>query len=367
MIKDIIRHNYLFLTAMAVILLLGTIFVHNIVSIQFAGRSFDFMFKRLAAILIGSFCMIVAVYIDTEYFKKYAVAGLIFVILMLSLLRVPGIGSEAYGAVRWLKFGGFSIQPTEFAKVALIFALSGWLANYSKHKLSCMNLYKELIAVAAVAFLVYIGPDLGNAVIIGLTGIAIIFISGLKWSEILVLFIVLVIGVYFSIAGKEWRIRRVEATFNPEQYKFDIGHQPYKSIQAVATGGYFGKGLGNSVNKNFHLRHGHTDYIFAIYAEETGLIGSILLLMLYIVLLFEGFNISYSVRPENYFRKYTSFGIIFLLSLQVFINLAVNVSIMPSTGLPLPLFSHGGSSIISTMIMIGFLLRINYENKRETD
>lgn len=365
MMESIPKINGYIFAVILIIIFIGTLFVFNIIDIQFRESAKELIMARIISILIGFLALIIAVSIDTKIWKK--LSGTLFGLSIISLLmlRIPGVGITANGATRWIGIFGQQFQPSEFAKIALILLLAGYLSKKADETLFSRYLIKEIIAIVIFVILIGTEPDIGNSFVIALTGFAMIYAAGYSLKELTVGFCILAIITGSLISIYPRRIDRIRVVLDPGSQKYGIGNQVYRSIQGISSGGLYGSGFGNSFNKNFFLRESHTDYIFSVYAEETGLIGSISLIVLYIILLFEGFHIAYTTKYKEYFRKYVSYGIVFLLSLQIVINLAVAVNLSPSKGLPLPLFSFGGSSIIATMFMIGILLRVDYENKKE--
>ncbi len=357
-------NRHIFLTIM-VITVIGTLFIINITDIQFREKADSFIYKRIFTVALGFFLMIAVYSQRIKTIRKFALPVLIVSFLLLALVHMPGLGVTVNGAKRWIGIMGIRFQPSEFAKIGIIITLSAWLSQIQENNFTLKYLKKELAVIIVFFVMIALEPDLGNAMILSLTALILIYVAGFNIKILIFCVLLLAVLVSIFILIHPWRMERVRVAFNPEIDRFDKGYQPYKSIQGIATGGIMGKGFGNSFNKCFFLRESHTDYIFSIYAEETGLIGAISLIVLYIILIFEGFHIAYETQYNDFFKKYASFGMVFLLALQVCLNLSVAVNLLPSKGLPLPLFSFGGSSYLATMIIAGFILRVDYENKKQ--
>ncbi len=365
MLDYILKTNRHIIFPILVITVIGTLFIINITDIQFRENADSFIRKRIITVIIGFILMAAVFSVETKKIKEYAVPFMIFSFFMLSIILIPGIGMNINGARRWIGLSGMQVQPSEFAKIAVIIGLAAWLAKIRENKFELRYLKKEMLVIIGFFILIALEPDLGNAMILSLTALILIYIAGFNIKILVICVLILAVLASLFIIFHPWRMERVKVAFNPEIDRFDKGYQPYKSILGIATGGLTGKGYGNSFNKCFFLRESHTDYIFSIYAEETGLLGSLSLIILYVILIFEGFHISFVTSYNDFFNKYAVFGMVFLLGLQICLNLCVAVSLLPSKGLPLPLFSFGGSSYLATMMMIGFILRVDYENKKQ--
>jgi cell division protein FtsW len=281
--------------------------------------------------------------------------ALIASIFFLLLPQVPGIGISVGGNTNWIGFGGFSLQPSEFAKFAMIL----WCALMMRNLQESVNpLPKLLPGMAIVMALILVGKDLGTALVVGGIFLSVLFVAGISIKRILLLSSVLIIGAIILIASNQTRLNRFAAFSNPfseENYK-SAGWQQAHSIMGLASGGAFGTGLGSGKQKWGSLPEAHTDFIFSVIGEELGLLGTLAVLSLYALLILAIFRVA--IRANKPFDKYVLVGIGSWIAIQVVMNIGSVISLMPVVGVTLPLISYGGSSLISTFLAIGYVLGV---------
>jgi cell division protein FtsW len=299
--------------------------------------------------------------IDVHIYEKYSSKILLFSILLLILVLIPGIGTVRNGSRSWFKIGPFAIQPSEAAKIALIIFTAKYLSNHEKE----MKIFKKgALPILTVTFFVFglimLQPDFGTGIIIVMTIIGLLFIGGVPFKFFLKLGILGIGGITSLILVAPYRLKRILSFINPWSDPLGSGFQIIQSLYAIGPGGLFGQGFLNSRQKHFYLPEPQTDFIFAIIAEEFGFLGAILVVGLFLAIIYIGFSIAKNAK--DLFSKYLAFGITFGLSFQTILNLMVVVGLIPVTGVTLPFFSYGGSSLLVTMIQMGILLNI-YENK----
>ena len=288
---------------------------------------------------------------------------MIFVVatLVLAIVLIPGIGTELNGARRWLAVGPFSYQPSEFMKFLIpLYAI----AVYTREGVTLKRFLLHLAVMAVPIFLILVEPDNGTAAILVATLITLFFLTGIRWIYWAVPIACLCI-VGGSIAYKKDHVRnRIAVYLNPELDLLGKGHQPYQAKIATGSGGLYGRGLGESLQKFSYLPEARSDYIAAIYAEEFGFVGVLVLIGLYAALACFGFLIA--TRAKDVVGLYLATILTFLITFQAFLNLGVVSGLLPSKGTNLPFFSHGGSSLIANFMIISLLCsvsRVSAQNK----
>ncbi len=309
-------------------------------------------------LVIGYILMYIVSKID--YMKYQKKANLIFgtCFLLLILVLIPGIGTVRNGSRSWFGIGGFGIQPSEFTKLSLIIFTSKYLAfNEKKLKDIKNGVFPILLVLILVFGLIMLQPDFGTGVIIVMTIIVLLFISGVSMSFFIKIGILGILGVVGLIIIAPYRMKRIVSFINPWSDPLGSGFQIIQSLYAIGPSGLLGKGLGKSIQKHFYLPEPQTDFIFAIISEELGILGVIIIASLFILIIYRGFSIA--IKCPNKFGKYIAFGITFYLSFQALLNLMVVVGLIPVTGVTLPFLSYGGSSLLITLISMGILLNIS--------
>lgn len=299
------------------------------------------------------------------YQKYLSYANLIFFIcfILLILVLIPGIGTVRNGSRSWFGIGGFGIQPSEFTKLGMIIFTSKYLAYNEKVLKNIKSGVLPILGVLMLVFgLIMLQPDFGTGVIIVISIIVLLFVSGVNMGFFFKLGFIGLLGVVALIIAAPYRMKRIVSFLNPWSDPLGSGFQIIQSLYAIGPGGLLGLGFGNSIQKHFYLPEPQTDFIFAIISEEFGFLGILIVASLFLLIIYRGFHIS--IHCENKFGKYLSFGITFQLAFQALLNLMVVVGLIPVTGVTLPFLSYGGSSLLITMISMGILLNIskyNYE------
>ena len=312
--------------------------------------------------VIGIFLMIIVSKIDYKNYFKYSNKILFICICLLILVLIPGIGTVRNGSRSWFGIGSFGIQPSEFTKLALIIFTSKYLyKNPNSMKNFKKGVLPILIITLSIFGLIMLQPDFGTGTIIVMTIIGILFVAGLNLKIFFKFGILGVVGVVILILVAPYRLKRILSFLNPWSDPLGSGFQIIQSLYSIGPGGLFGLGFGNSIQKHFYLPEPQTDFIFSIISEEFGFIGILLISFLYLVIFYNSLKIS--MKCNDLFGKYLSFGITFGLIFQTILNLSVVVGLIPVTGVTLPFLSYGGSSLLITMISIGIILNISrYEN-----
>lgn len=306
--------------------------------------------------LIGSASLIFASYFDYKKYYNLALPALIGSLALLILVFFPVIGVELLGAHRWINAGVFLLQPSEITKLSLAFYLSAWFSNKEEKRF-----LPFLLLIGLIIGLIVIEPDMGTAFIVFAEAVAIYFLSGGRIWQILSLVPLSLIGGLALIKLEPYRASRLATFLNPGN---DIQNSSYHVRQilfALGSGGITGVGLGNSLQKYAYLPESTTDSIFAIVAEEIGLLGSLLLIAVYIFIIWRGFYIA--LHAKDTFGKLLAGGITTFIAIQTIVNLAAQTALLPLTGVPLPFISYGGSALIINLFSVGILLNISRQSK----
>lgn len=303
---------------------------------------------------------------DLRWMKKAALPLAAACAVLLVLVRIPGIGTEIKGSWRWLRFGPLTVQPSEFAKVGIILASAWWISRRRRYMDSFRRgILIPILGLGLFAGLLLAEPDFGTTVLVGLTVLALLYAGGARPLYL----------AGFSAAGASVfglllalnpnRMRRIIAFLDPEKYVQDSAWQLINALDAFASGGLQGAGLGNSIQKYHYLPEAHTDFILPIIGEELGLFASLSVLLLFAVIFICGLRIARQASDD--FGRFAALGITLMISLQAMINLAVVTGSMPTKGIALPFISYGGSSLLVSSAMIGILINIAHSarNPRE--
>jgi len=322
------------------------------------GDKYSYVKNQIVWAMLGVIVAVVVSQLPKRFFHLLALPSLLVTIALLAIVFLPGIGLELKGANRWIDLGFFVIQPSELLKVSLSVYLAAWLSQKEKGRLLAF-----LILFSLCVGLVVLEPDMGSASIIAVTAVVIYFLSNAKIKEILLIFLILIAAAVAMIKLEPYRVERFLAFKNFDSQ--DLSSSSYHIRQvliALGNGGFAGAGIGNSIQKYAYLPENTTDSIFAIYAEETGFLGSVFLISLIVIQMILGFAIS--VQSSDNFSKLLAAGIVTFMSAQTIFNLASQAVLMPLTGVPLPFISYGGSSMIINYISIGILLNISRQTNK---
>lgn len=326
------------------------------------GNSYHYVVRQLIFAGLGLLAALVAVNVPVAWWQRSGFLLLLVALVLLLLVLTP-VGRTVNGSTRWIPVGLFNIQVSEVAKLCLIAYLAGYLVRRHDELMNTwMGFIKPVAVLSFASFLLVIEPDFGATVVLMTAAMGMIFLSGVRLSRFMPLIgLFLVLGVMLVLT-QPYRIKRVVSYLDPWKDQFDTGYQLTQSLIAFGRGDWAGVGLGNSVQKLFFLPEAHTDFVFAIIAEEFGLFGSLLVLALFTVLVVSGFVIARRAEKAGMpFGACFCYGLVFLLGLQAAINMAVSTGLLPTKGLTLPLVSYGGSSLIVTCISIGVIVRVELE------
>ena len=352
--------NILLLIIVTIMALYGIIMIYSASSVWAQYKfndAFHFAKYQFIFFIISFLCMLIVKKIDYNLYKKHSNKILSLSLILLILVLIPGIGTLRNGSRSWFKIGPFGLQPSEIAKVSLIIFLSKYL---EKNQNNLSNIKKSILPVLGIIFLFFglimLEPDFGTGMVIVLSLMLILFISGVKLKFFASLGILGILGIAGLIIIAPYRLKRIISFLNPWSDPLGSGYQIIQSLYAIGPASLLGLGFGKSIQKQFYLPEPQTDFIFAIICEEFGIVGAISVIALFISLFYIILKIS--LKQNNLFAKYLSFGLGMQIILQGALNLCVVTSLIPVTGVTLPFFSYGGSSLLVSMISIGIILNI---------
>ena len=308
--------------------------------------------------IIGTIIMYLISKIPYHTYYKYSNIILSFSLILLILVLIPGIGSIRNGSRSWFGIGQLGIQPSEAAKISLIIFTSKYLSHSREYIKSYLKgIFPILFIVLFFFALIMLQPDLGTGMILFISIISILFIAGVDYKFFLTGGFIGIIGVVILIAIAPYRLQRITSFLNPWKDPLGTGFQIIQSLYAIGPSGLLGTGYLNSIQKHFYLPEPQTDFIFSIIAEEFGIMGALLVILMFAIILWRGIHIANNTN--DLFAKYLSFGILFQIIFQAIMNLMVVVGLIPVTGVTLPFISYGGSSLLVSMASIGIILNIS--------
>lgn len=314
-----------------------------------------FFYRQASLAAIGVALGAAFFYMSSESIRKLVP---VFVCLSLILsLTVIFTGDSIQGARRWISFAGRTFQPSELVKLSLILYLADQLAKKEDKIDNIYTLSHSVIVIFLFAFLTFAQNDFSTSVFIVFLSISVLFIAGVKFRYFLAGFIALIPFVFFIIFGREHRLKRVMAYWDPERDPAGMGYQIIKAKEALSSGGFWGQGIGSGTKKFGILPESHSDFIFAIFGEEIGFIGIFMIIVLFAFFAARGYIVAF--KSSDRFCFYVAFGITTSILYQALMNMAVVSGAIPATGITLPFFSHGGSSLLVTLVMCGILLNMS--------
>jgi len=336
-------------------------------SISVADRNFSnpfyYLQRQLLFVAIGLLAALSVFRIRLVQWEKSGMSLLIFALFMLVIVLVPGIGKSVNGSTRWLPLGVINLQVSELVKLFLVIYVAGYLVRHGEAvRRSLLGFLKPMVMVGLAGLLLLMEPDFGATVVIMGTVLGMTFLAGARFVQFISFVFIFACAALMLVVTSPYRMERLVSFTNPWADPFDSGFQLTQSLIAIGTGGWFGTGLGGSVQKLFYLPESHTDFLFAVLSEELGFVGVSFVVILYTTLFFRALKIAAQAENAgNYFAAYMAYGIGIWLSMQAVINMGVNVGLLPTKGLTLPLMSYGGSSLIVCCMAVGLLMRIHFE------
>lgn len=357
--------RWLLLTA-TLLIIMGLLMVASssmVISDRQYGAPFHYFIRQVVYLGVGTAFIALLLRTPIAYLRKYSGYLLLLSIFLLFLVLVPGLGRQVNGSSRWLHLGFISFQISELAKLGIVIYLASYLVRHQEEvQTRFSGFIKPFLILGVAAILLLKEPDFGATTVIFFTALGMLFLAGARLWQFILLVILGGGGLAFLALTSPYRLQRLTTFLNPWSNPFDSGYQLTQSLIAFGRGGILGVGLGNSVQKLFYLPEAHTDFLFAVLAEELGLIGEISVLVLFIILIGRALWLGRQAHQAKlYFSAYLAYGLGLMLALQTIVSIGVNCGLLPTKGLTLPLMSYGGSSMLISMIMIGILLRISYE------
>ncbi len=334
------------------------------VSENIYGTPFHFASRQVIFFIIGILVTIIALSIPSNLLLTLDWVILLGSFVLLIVLFVPGVGTEVNGSLRWIRLGPINVQPSEVSKLALVIYISGYCVRRLGEIDTSLGFFRPLFVLAIFGLLILSQPDLGSTLVIGSLVIAILFFAGISFLQFTLLLSLMGSLAAIAIYLEPYRYLRFISFTEPFEHFYGPGWQLSNALLGIGRGEWFGIGLGNSLQKNLYLPEPHTDFIFAVIVEEFGLIGGLVIILLFAVLIFGIIKTSIkALELGKLFQGFLVFGAGILIAIQVVFNIGVNLGILPTKGLTLPFISYGGTSLILFMFLMGIVLRINFENK----
>lgn len=360
----------LFLSAI-VLLCLGLVMVASS-SISIAEREladpFYFFNRQLTNTVIGIAAAFIVFKIPLSFLQKTGPTLILLSMFLLLLVLIPGLGREVNGSIRWLNLGFMSLQVSEFAKLATVIYLAGYLVRHNEEVRSNLSGFlRPLVLIFILSLLLILEPDFGAVAVIAMTAMAMLWLGGASFFQFI--FLMLTMGAVLSLVAisSPYRMERLTTFLNPWADPFDSGFQLTQALIAFGRGEWFGVGLGSSVQKLFYLPEAHTDFVFSVLAEELGLFSVMIVIALFCFIVIRALMIGRRAEKNNRpFTAYLSYGLGIWLGMQAFINIGVNMGVLPTKGLTLPLMSYGGSSLIIMCSVVAIILRADFETRQNT-
>lgn len=363
--KPLLSDLYIFLTAVTMLIVIGLVFIYSsssVYALEVRGSSQYFFKKQLVGLFLGIIGLLIIRRTPLSVIKKTSPFWFFASLALTAATLFSRAGQAVHGSSRWLSIAGFSLQPSELLKIAFVLYSAQLLTKKdSPYQSGSYNLFSYLIIVALTSVILLRQPDFGMTVTIALTAFALLFVMGMPLKYVATTVATLCVAVVGLVAFKPYRLKRVMTFLNPWSDPQGSGFQIIQSLIAIGSGGFWGTGIGHSKQKFFYLPMQHTDFIFAIIAEETGFIGSVCVILLYIVVLYYGMKIAFQLKDR--FASLATFGFITMINLQALINLAVTTGLVPTKGIGLPFISYGNSSLICSLCIVGFIMNAVKNNQ----
>lgn len=348
------------LAVLALLNIIGLVMVlsaSSVVSLQETGSSWTYFVKQAEWMVIGLVAAVVLVHVDLNRLRRFSLAAVVLCGVGLLAVHVPGLGVTANGATRWIAIGPIQIQPSEFAKLGILLFTADWLDSHQKYlQVARVSIRPMMIVLGIIAVLIMVQPNLGTTIVVAVIVFAVLFAAGTPRGS-LSAWGIAGIGASFMLAmGSAYRRARILSFLHPWSDPQHNGYQLIQSRVGLAGGGIFGVGLGNSRAKWGFLPFAHTDFIFAIIGEELGLIGAVVVIVLFLAV--GMFGIRAALNADTHFHSYLAVGITTWIVIQAIINIGAVIGVLPITGVPLPFISYGGTSLLVTLAAAGILLNV---------
>jgi cell division protein FtsW len=327
------------------------------------GNSYFFLKKQALFAFAGVIVLVVSRHFPYKYYRILAYPLLALALTLLAIIQFTDLGLSAGGSVRWIQLGSFSFQPSELARIALVIYLAYSMEKKGKQlKRFSVGFVPHVLILGVFAALIFIQPDFGSVAILGALTWIMLFIGGVRFSQLFASLLVIIPAAYLFLIHAEYRAKRILGFLNPWDHSRDEGYQIVHSLMAFGTGGLWGTGIGKGYQKLFYLPEPHTDFIFSVIGEELGLLGVLTIIALYTWILTRG--IAISRKAPDIFGSYLAAGLTIAVGLQIVVNMGVTLGLLPTKGLTLPLLSYGGTSLLLNMASIGILMNISASRKQ---
>ncbi len=331
------------------------------------GNPFFHLTRHGIAMGLGLVGALVISQIPTKLWEQSGTALYFMGLVLLLLVLIPGVGREANGAIRWIPIGSFNLQSSEFMKLFLVVYIAGYLVRRQLEVAhSIWGFVKPMLLLLVAAALIMLQPDFGTTAVLLATALGMLFLGGVALWQFALLLLSAGVALAGLVIWSPYRLQRVTGFLDPWADVNNSGYQLAQALIAFGRGEWFGVGLGNGIQKQFYLPEAHTDFLMAVIGEEFGLLGTLSVIALFSLIVWRAFRIGAAAEAiERRFSAYVAYGFGLWIGMQAFINIGVNVGLLPTKGLTLPLMSYGGNSIIVACIVIGMLARIDYETRRD--
>ena len=355
------------LLTISLLLLFGGLVVLASASVSVSDRSFGdpffYLERQAVAALIGLTIGGMCLFIPMRLWQSLSLLFVLIALALLVLVLLPGIGATVNGSTRWLRLPFMNVQVSEPARLFMMIYLAGYLVRRNRSlREEFTGFLRPMVLLTFACLLLLSEPDFGAAIVLLATSLAMLFVAGARIRDFLLFFVAAVVAMALLAITSPYRMKRLTSFLDPWSDPFNSGFQLTQSLIAIGRGEWLGVGLGSSVQKLFYLPEAHTDFVFAVFAEEFGLLGCVVLIGLFLALLWRIFTLARRAADvERFFEAYLAVGIGTWIGFQAFINIGVNMGLLPTKGLTLPLISYGRSSLIVALISIGILLRIHHE------
>ena len=355
------------LLAIAVTLLFGGMVILASASITISDNAendpFYYVGRQAIAAILGGAAGFACLFVPMRFWSNVGPLMLLIGLALLLVILIPGVGHTVNGSTRWLRLGSLNLQVSEPVRLCMMIYLAGYLVRHNKTlREQFTGFLRPMMVLSVACMLLLAEPDFGAAIVLLTIALAMLFVAGARYRDFLIFFGAAVVAMLALAVTSPYRLERMTGFLDPWSDPYNSGFQLTQSLIAIGRGEWLGVGLGNGVQKLFYLPEAHTDFVFAVFAEEFGLLGTLVLITLFLGLLARISMLAMrAANADRFFEAYLAVGIGTWLGLQTFINIGVNMGLLPTKGLTLPLISYGHSSLIVAMASIGLLLRIHHE------
>ena len=351
------------------ILLLGIVILGSAsisIAEQQTGKPFYYLWRQFGYASVGIFLATLLFAVPIALWERVGPVLIVVSMFLLLLVFIPGLGRTVNGSTRWIAFAGLNVQVSEFVKLFCIIYLAGYLVRHTQLvRTELKGFIRPLLLLQVVVFLLLLEPDYGAAAVLLATAMGMMWLGGARFIQFAMLGLLVAAALALLAVSSPYRMDRLTAFLNPWADPFNSGFQLTQALIAFGRGEWLGVGLGSSVQKMFYLPEAHTDFVFSVLGEELGLIGVVVVILLYTFLILRLLRIGrHAEQRELPFHAYLTYGIALWIGMQAFINIGVNMGVLPTKGLTLPLMSYGGSSMVVMCLAISLVLRVDYETRK---